>query len=389
MAKDPKKGLSDADIVRLRDDAAFPDRAQALGSPEARRALAESRLRALAISLTGTGAAQTDDRIPNDDELLEYLLADVDEDRRRGLESRLRGNPRAFARLMKLHELTSAQVNRRDLQHVDMPERKTERHDLGKFDVRIRGGRLMFRRVEEQPPPLAQVRVESFLALRMPDAVASAVDDLDDDDTLGQIERLLFRCSDLAAQVRQLRDDGGRWDPDDLASLKSMGRLPEAEAELAETIRRLQVLGHNLERDAMISRKLGMPPKGRLGGMRASLSEFSTPREVKKNVVASSSATFGSERGADWKDKAEFTAGPWAVIVTGIAGPTLQIEVFVVNTGSHFEAPFLTMIQPGKTFGSADLDADGKAALPLASGRNVLLLQAAAVWAVQLELRSV
>jgi hypothetical protein len=200
MAKDPKRGLSDEDIVRLRDDAAYAGRAQVLGSPEARRALAESRLRALAITLTGKDASQPDPGVPNDEELLEYLLADIAEDRRRGLESRLRGNPRAFERLMKLHELTSAHVNHRDLQHADMPERKIERHDLGKFEVKVKAGRLVFRRVDPLLRP-ADLSLSSLFAPEMPAAAAFAVHDLDDEDTLGEIERLLSRCSELAARV--------------------------------------------------------------------------------------------------------------------------------------------------------------------------------------------
>ena len=62
-AKDPKPRLSDEDdedIVRLRDDPADPGRVQALGIPGVRRALAESRLRALAFALESKEAAQAE-----------------------------------------------------------------------------------------------------------------------------------------------------------------------------------------------------------------------------------------------------------------------------------------------------------------------------------------
>lgn len=390
MAKNPKRGLSDEDIVRLRDDAAYPGRAQALGSPEARRALAESRLRALAISLTGTGAAQTDDRMLNDDELLEYLLADMAEDRRRGLESRLRGNPRAFARLVKLHELTSAQVNHRDLQHVDMPERKIERHDLGKFDVRIRAGRLAFRRVDEGPARLAELSQMSLRELRMPNLMASVVRDFEDDDTLGQIEHLLFRCRDLAAQVRQLRDEGDGWDPDDLASLKRIGRLPAAEEELADTIRRLQHLGQNLAREAMISRKRGLSPKAPLRPVGSSFAEYRAPPLSKGKMPVRRSTPLESDWGGEWQERVEILAGPWTMSLAGKARPASMLEVSIVSraTAAPAERPFLTIVQPGKTFETASFDSSGNAELPLLGQRNILMLQEAALWAVHLNLSS-
>lgn len=390
MAKHPKRGLSDADIVRLRDDAAYPDRAQALGSPEARRSLAESRLRALAISLTAKGVAGPQAGVPNDDELLEYLLADMAEDRSRELESRIRGNPHAFERLVKLHELTSAEVNHRDLQHADMAERNLKRHDLGKFEVRMRAGRLAFRRLDDRRAPLDDLLSPSTFAFRMRDAVEPAVENSGDDDTLGEIERLLSRCSELAARVRQLRNAGGGGDPEDLGNLKYRGKWLTAEEELAQTIERLQLLGHTLQREAMMARKLGPKTKGPLRRMKASRAELSPPPDVMRNVMASRSAFFEEAGDRSWRDRVEFGAGPWTMSLAGHAGPVNALDVSVVaaRTAAPSEWPFLTIVQPGKSFETADLDSSGRLVLPLTYGHNILMLQAYALWAVHLNFSS-
>jgi hypothetical protein len=224
----------------------------------------------------------------------------------------------------------------------------------------------------------------------MPAAAAFAVHDLDDEDTLGEIERLLSRCSELAARVRQLRNEGNGGDPEDIGNLKYRGKWLTAEEELAETIGRLQRLGHTLQREAMMSRKLGPPPKGPLRRLRATRAEFSPPPDVMRNVMASRRSFFESEGGRGWQDRVELVAGPWTLSLAGHAGPVnvLDVSVATAATATPSVWPFLTIVQPGKSFETADLDSSGKAVLPLTDGQNILMLQSAAIWAVHLELSS-
>jgi hypothetical protein len=292
--------------------------------------------------------------------------------------------------LVKLHELTSAHVNHRDLRHADMAERKIERYDLGRFEIRMRSGRLAFRRVDEQDAPPADLSLGSLSALRVPDAVMPAVEDFYDDDTLGQIERLLFRCRELAAQIRQLTDAGNREYPNALASLKRIGRLPAAKEELAESIRQLQRLGYTLERETRESGKSRPQPGTPSHQIGARNAEFLSPMQMKERALARKSTSRERDWETDWLDKAVLAAGPWEMMLMGATDPVKNVEVLIVNSGlgSSMDEPFLTIIQPGNTFELIDLSADGKAVLPLMKGRNLLLLQASAVWAVHLNFSS-
>jgi hypothetical protein len=391
MAKRPKGGLSDEDILSLRDDVAHPDRAQSLAVPGARRALAESRLRALAIALSGKGASQHHVDVPQDDELLEYLLADMPEDRHRELESQLRGNPRAFERLVKLHELTSSHVNHRDLQHADMAERSIKRHDLGKFEVMLRAGRLAFRLMDERSSSISGDSLKSAFALEMPEPLAYADEELEDEETLGRIERLLSRCSRLVTQVRALRNGDQARDSEEFGNPNLIEeryvprRVPSVEEELSESVRQLQELAHTLEREAMFARKMGSSPK--FSSRRtSSVAEFRAPPPASRMIFASRMAAHKSERDGDWQKKIDLAAGPWTLSLAGHSGSASLLEISVVATESAAPVawPFVTIVQPGKTFVTSAFDAHGYAELPLIAPQNVLMLQAAEVWSVHL-----
>jgi hypothetical protein len=394
MAKTPKGGLSDEEIVRLRDDAAYTDRLVSLGVPGARRALAESRLRALAIALSGTVAAQPHPAVPGDDELLEYLLADMPDYRRRELESRLRGSPLAFERLVKLHELTSAHLNRRDLHHVELAERQIERHSLGNFEVMSRAGRLAFRRMDEWSWDRSQDFSVSALALETLEPLAFADEEVEEEDTLDRVERQLHRCNQLMARLRESRGEyGGNKSPgidgrrDDLSEYK---RPLPAEEEFAESVRQLQDLALGLAREAVIARKLSPRPKFPSRGMSASSVSFSAPPSIKRRSFVPISDALESRWGAGWQERVDLTAGPWTLSFAGRSGAVPNLEVSVLPNGAPMQAelPFLTVVQPGKTFETADLASHGSAVLPLIGSKAILMLQAAAVWSVHFELHS-
>ena len=101
MAKSPKNPLDEVEIIRRRDGVAdtTPD-GQLNG--HVRRALADSRLRALAMALNVEQTSHDADG-PDDAELLAYLLDMLPEQRRNELEIAFRGNARTFGRLMQLY----------------------------------------------------------------------------------------------------------------------------------------------------------------------------------------------------------------------------------------------------------------------------------------------
>lgn len=100
MAKNTKNSLDEVEIIRRRDGVVG---ATPLGplDAHARRELTDSRLRALALSLSIDQTSHDADD-PDDTELLAYLLEMLPEQRRREVEIAIRGNARAFGRLMTL-----------------------------------------------------------------------------------------------------------------------------------------------------------------------------------------------------------------------------------------------------------------------------------------------
>jgi hypothetical protein len=113
MARNPRDLLDEEEIIRHRDD--VPDVASDEPlSTEARRALADSRLRALAFALGAEQAAHAGAEEVADPELLAYLLESLPKERRVQLEVLLRGDAQAFGRLMTLHSALHSKADTRD-----------------------------------------------------------------------------------------------------------------------------------------------------------------------------------------------------------------------------------------------------------------------------------
>ena len=144
MAKKPQDGMDEEEIIRRRDGVAGAASDEPLDA-DAKRALADARLRALAFALgseqrPGAEADQT-----NDTELLAYLLDTLPEQRRMALEEAVRGNARTFGQLMTLRAAFNSQTDKRDRQRADDPVRKIPRHTVGRIDIRSMGEILQFR----------------------------------------------------------------------------------------------------------------------------------------------------------------------------------------------------------------------------------------------------
>jgi hypothetical protein len=144
MAKKPQSGLDEEEIIRRRDGVAGGASDEPLDA-NAKRALTDARLRALAFALRSEQRPRVGEDQADDSELLAYLLDILPEQRRTALEEALRGNADAFGRLMTLRAAFSVQTDKRDRQRADDPARKIPRHTAGRIDVRPMGEILQFR----------------------------------------------------------------------------------------------------------------------------------------------------------------------------------------------------------------------------------------------------
>ncbi len=121
MAKDPKVASDEEEIIRRRDDVAYLPSDEPV-TAETRRALADSRLRALAFSLSTDQSKRDGAHEIDDTELLRYLLDSLAPDRRVELEVILRGDARAFGRLMTLRSAFYSRIDTRDRNRADDPK---------------------------------------------------------------------------------------------------------------------------------------------------------------------------------------------------------------------------------------------------------------------------
>ena len=178
MAKKPRSGIDEEEIIKRRDGvaAAAPDQPLDI---DTRRALADTRLRALAFTLGTKRDSQARAAEIGDADLLAYLLDMLPEDRRTALEEAFRGDAAAFGRLMTLRTALNSQADKRDRHRADDPSRKLPRHIVGQIDIRSAGEVLSSRmqvcreRLGEPerfaPGPLAG----EALAFEMPRSLAS------------------------------------------------------------------------------------------------------------------------------------------------------------------------------------------------------------------------
>jgi hypothetical protein len=137
----PANGPDPADIVALRDGeplAAIVREAIAR-NPEAALALADARLLSLAIGLPRGSDPERPWALPPDDELVSYLVGALEPAESAKLESGLRGNPRAFARLVELRNVLAEKTS--------VPSKPWR--PVGASDDRMRLGTVWFRRADK------------------------------------------------------------------------------------------------------------------------------------------------------------------------------------------------------------------------------------------------
>jgi hypothetical protein len=155
MGKNIKNGFDEVEIIQRRDgavDAKFVGPLNARG----RRALADARLLALALTLpagqdAGKAGRGADD--PDETELLAYLLDDLSDARRNELERSIRGNARSIGRLMKLRTALNPVADKRGLHRPELAARNILRRTGQALEVREVGKKLEFRERRPQLRP--------------------------------------------------------------------------------------------------------------------------------------------------------------------------------------------------------------------------------------------
>jgi hypothetical protein len=405
MARKPKSGLDEQEIIRRRDGVTGAASDEGLDG-DAKRALADARLRALAFALSPERSGNAEADQTDDAELVAYLLDALPEQRRIALEEALRGNTRAFDRLMTLRAAFSSQTDERDRRRADDPARKIPRHTVGHVDIRRLREILQFRNATE-PRRLGKLALAA--EVRGNRAPRSWL--------LGRMESLRFergekagsRLRNVLQRVRRDFDAGANLVNEAQSFLEGgwlATRRVESETRDGEssTDRKTETLH---ERLTELLRELGMVASrinNELGSLTPARAEMSPPAPPKESPL-SLDGVFGAARyrsfvgdyperrlradAESWADAFEVEAGPWTLRLTGAAVPTSELVVSLHGNqeGTFQVDPFVTLVRPTEGFETINLDSFGRGKVALPLGDSVMLLQGDEVWQVRLSFR--
>jgi hypothetical protein len=399
--------MDEAEIIRRRDGVAAGASDEPLDS-NARRALADARLRALAFSLIAEQGAGPEAREVDDTELLAYLLDILPEDRRIALEEVVRGDARAFGRLMTLRTAFNSQTDPRDRRRADDPSRNIPRHTVGRVDIRRVGDLLQFtaREPRQRPPASQQFAVHSpgaeFHAYRVAPQMAK----------LREIRPARLRLGPKSeASLRNLLDrvrrhfDAGRnllqeidrllasWQENRQRSRfqwrqterMTHGDARSVEDRLAELLRELQLIGVRI-REEIDEIDLATDAK-------FAPEEFVAPQSavpfVADEMPLEANLRLPTAR-ETWADAFDIEAGDWALHLVGLAIPTPRLAITLRSKDGVTTPiePFLTLVRPADGFEIVNLDSSGHGEVALPSGDIVLLVQGDEVWNLHLSFRN-
>jgi hypothetical protein len=397
MAKKPGTGMDEEEIIRRRDDVAGAPPDKPIDS-ETKRALADARLRALAFALGSEQSRNTPADQTDDAELLAYLLDTLPEHRRRALEETLRGNARAFGRLMTLRAALDSQTDQRDRQRADDPARKIRRRTAGRVDIRRVGEILQFR---DAARPRSSFGQERFA--RSEPKVFALADELSsrpparvhlerDENTKRMLRNLLERSRrDLDAGMSLINEALSSlqiWsDVHRRAESETRGSGASANREAENLRERLKALLRELE---IVANRIGditsatddMSPRAQIA---ESLSLETPSNADLYQAPLERRLPTGQER---WVDAFDLEAGPWAIRLTGSAVTTPRLVVYLRGDQvGPWDDLFLTLVRPAEGFETVNLDSSGIGEIALPTGDSVMLLQADEIWEVRLSFR--
>ena len=410
MVKKPGRGIDEAGIIRHRDGVADARSDIPLDS-DARRALADARLRSLAFALNAEQSQSAKSEQPGDIELLAYLLDTLPEHQRIALERKLRGNVGAFGRLMTLRVALGAETEKRDLQRA----RRVPRYVAGSVDIRRRGENLQFRGTTQPDRSHEVVRDAARIVAPLRTRAASRLKDL-------RLERAQLEAAFQAAERRSSHLESAAGTEGGLGNLLERAQrnfylaksfVDDARAFLerwwnvsrhegsgtheggartdreAEDFRdRLTGLLGEMESvsDRILAELRMFPPAQRAASP-------SSPINAAMDLVVAERASFDDLRSPTdrktWADAFDFGAGSWALHLTGTAAPTPQLTVSLHGNqeGTSPGVPFLTLVRPAEGFETVNLDSSGTGKIALLKGDSVMLLQGHEVWEVRLSFR--
>ena len=402
MAKKPQDGMDEESIIRRRDGVGGGASDEPLDT-EAKRAMADARLRALAFALGSAQSPRVGAEELDDSELLAYLLDTLPEPRRTALEEALRGNADAFGRLMTLRNAFSSQTDKRDRQRTDDPTRHIPRHTVGRVDIRRMGEILQFK-------DATRVRPSLDIAQLKPAAAA--------------FELREYRPSNPQV-FRQIKGPGFEWGAKTEIVLRDL--LARARHDLDAGMRLvnesqslLESWWNSIRREETETREGGGPEVRHAEKLREHLTQLLSRLEIFANRineelrdVASAAGVLPAIRGRAlqgasdalfegdpvarllsddwemWADIFDLEAGPWALHLAGTATPIPQLTVFLRanRVGIPSVEPFLTLVRPAEGFETVVLDSSSSGKVALPAGESVILLQADEIWEVHLSFR--
>jgi hypothetical protein len=406
MVKKPPSDTNEEEIIRRRDGIAGSASDKPLDA-DAKRALADARLRALAFALGSEQRPRAAADEIDDTELLAYLLDIVPEHRRTALEDVFRGNADAFGRLMTLRAALNSQTDKRDRQRADDPARRIPRHTAGRIDIRRMEEILEFRDATRPRPSFNVGRLAAAAQAIEPRAHRAsrpmAFRQMErppfqwGEKTEGMLRNLLERVRrDLGVGidlVNEIQSSLERW--------RHIGRHEESETrergapsdrEHEDDLReRLTELLYELKSVASrINEELGDVPYAAADLTPSARIAASLPLDALfEDTLDAPIARHPPTDQGIWADVLDLAAGPWRLHLSGTAlpQPKLAISVRANQAKAASVEPFLTLVRPAAGFETVNLDSSGNGKIALPAGESVMLLQADEVWEIRLSFR--
>jgi len=416
MAKNTKNQLNEVEIVRRRDGVV--DTTEPLDAP-ARRALADARLRALALTLNVNEISQGGD-YPGDTELLAYLLDTLPEQRRHEVELAARRNARAFGRLVALRTAFNTHIDKRDRRRAEHPARNVVRRTAQEVEVRKLGGELLFRDAPAPVEPMqrmalrtparafsqkwrdsvlnntdvppekrrpAQMRLDPKTGLMLRNYLQRASLPL----TMGR--HLIEEVRSLLAQLEKLNlDSKARKEEPRPAGEPPVNELQQVSDRLVDVLFRLQresdQLADDIRRIVLVA--IDGPPSDKFSYRSDYVSEADFASRSFASADFQAYMPDLEESPPGWYPTKQVLAGEWSLLLAGVAAPRpiLTATLQAIGERDLGDLPTLTLVQPNEGFEVADVDSVDLNKVNLPTGRSILLIQGEKeIWQIPLILR--
>jgi hypothetical protein len=414
MARNTKNPLSEVEIVRRRD--AVVDTTEPLDA-SARRVLADARLRALALTLNINEVGEGGD-YPDDAELLAYLLDTLPDQRRHEVELAVRGNARAFGRLVMLRTAFNTHLDKRDRRRAEHPARKVIRRTAQEVEIRKLGEELRFRDTPSTVAPAMRfARMTSASAFSQMTSASLHVSFEKhqrsqmrlDSKTGSMLRNYLERASLPLVTGRHLVEEARslvtQWEKLNLASKATkeeprpagetrVNELEQVSDRLVDVLFRLQreseQLADNIRRIVLVVTDSADEFSYRSDYVsKADFASHDYPHADFRELYSPAPADI-EDSSPGWHPMKQVSAGEWSLLLAGVATPRPILTATLEPISEHTpeRSPVLTLVRPNESFEVADVESAGLHRVNLPPGRSVLLVQGEKeIWQVPLTLR--